>query len=82
MASSILTLFTLTFVILLLVIFAMSLGVILNKRAIKGSCGGIANVPGMEDYNSNCSCSNPCDKKRARMEAQKQEQPILPLSKL
>jgi uncharacterized protein len=37
-----LSLFTLTFAILLIVVLIMAVGVIFNRRAIKGSCGGIA----------------------------------------
>lgn len=60
--------FLLTFLIFSLVAFGMSLGVILNKRELKGSCGGLGNIPGVS---GDCSCSNPCEKKKARM---KQEQ--------
>ena len=56
--------FILAFVIFSLVALGMSLGVILNGREIKGSCGGIGNITGEK---SNCSCSNPCEKKKARM---------------
>ena len=68
------TLFLITFFVLLLAILAMSVGVMFSGRAIKGSCGGIANVPGMEDYNKNCSCSNPCEKRLARMEAEQKKE--------
>ena len=54
-----------TFVLLLLVVSGMALGVIFSDREIKGSCGGIANVPGMDK--PNCTCKNPCDKRKARM---------------
>ena len=56
--------FILAFLIFSLVAIGMSLGVILNGREIKGSCGGIGNITGEK---SNCSCSNPCEKKKARM---------------
>ena len=56
--------FLLTFLILCLVAFGMSLGVILNNKELKGSCGGLANIPGVS---GDCSCSNPCEKKKARM---------------
>ena len=56
--------FLLTFLILCLVAFGMSLGVILNNRELKGSCGGLGNIPGIS---GDCSCSNPCEKKKARM---------------
>ena len=56
--------FLLTFLILCLVALGMSLGVILNNRELKGSCGGLGNIPGIS---GDCSCSNPCEKKKARM---------------
>ena len=40
------------------------MGVLLNNRELKGSCGGLSNIPGIKD---DCSCSNPCDKRKARM---------------
>lgn len=60
--------FLLTFLILCLVAFGMSLGVILNNKALKGSCGGLGNIPGIS---GDCSCSNPCEKKKARMQQEK-----------
>lgn len=57
--------FLLTFLILCLVAFGMSLGLILNKRELKGSCGGLGNIPGVSN---DCSCSNPCEKRKARMQ--------------
>jgi len=69
--------FLITFLIFTLVAFGMSLGLILNKRELKGSCGGLGNIPGVS---SDCSCSNPCEKKKARMKQQAenevQESPI------
>jgi len=59
--------FLLSFVIFSLVAFGMSLGLILNNRELKGSCGGLGNVPGI---GGDCSCSNPCEKKKARMKAE------------
>lgn len=64
-------LFLLTFLILGLAIFGMALGVILNKRELKGSCGGLSNIPGMEK--SNCSCSNPCEKRKARLQQEQEK---------
>ena len=58
------TVFLLTFLILCLVAFGMSLGLILNNRELKGSCGGLGNIPGIS---GDCSCSNPCEKKKAKM---------------
>ncbi|PID46179.1 MAG: hypothetical protein CSB47_05585 [Proteobacteria bacterium] len=59
------SIFLLSFVIFALVAFGMSLGVILNKRELKGSCGGLGNIPGVS---SDCSCSKPCEKKKARLQ--------------
>ena len=56
--------FIIAFIVFSLVALGMSLGVILNGRELKGSCGGIGNITGAS---SDCSCSNPCDKKKARM---------------
>ncbi len=60
-------LFFITFVILLLAGLGMATGLLLNKRELKGSCGGLANIPGI---GSDCSCSNPCEKRKARMKAE------------
>lgn len=49
--------FILVFLIMLLVVVAMSIGVIVGNSKIEGSCGGIANIDGLK---SNCSCKNPC----------------------
>nr|VFK04917.1 MAG: hypothetical protein BECKH772B_GA0070898_105041 [Candidatus Kentron sp. H]VFK05158.1 MAG: hypothetical protein BECKH772A_GA0070896_105111 [Candidatus Kentron sp. H]VFK08383.1 MAG: hypothetical protein BECKH772C_GA0070978_105071 [Candidatus Kentron sp. H] len=39
-----------SFVIVVIAVAGMAIGVLLSgaKRCIKGSCGGIANLPGME----------------------------------
>ena len=58
-----LTVFLATFVIFLLVIFGMSLGVIVKRKALQGSCGGIAAL-GMEKV---CNCPEPCDARKKRI---------------
>ena len=42
--------FLISFVVVLIAVLAMAVGVLLGgeKRCIKGSCGGIASMPGME----------------------------------
>lgn len=67
--------FLLTFAIFVLVIFAMSLGWIIKRKSIQGSCGGISSL-GMEKV---CDCPEPCDarKKRIAREAQRQQNRIL-----
>ena len=56
--------FIAAFIVFTLVALGMSVGVIFNNRELKGSCGGLGNIPGVSN---DCSCSNPCDKKKARM---------------
>jgi len=56
--------FLFTLLVLFLAFFGMSLGVIFANKELKGSCGGLSNIPGMK---SDCSCSAPCEKRKARM---------------
>ena len=71
-----LTVFIATFVIFALVIFGMSLGYLVKRKSIQGSCGGISAL-GLEKV---CDCPEPCDarKKRLAREAQRQQRRILP----
>ncbi|MDU8925535.1 (Na+)-NQR maturation NqrM [Pasteurellaceae bacterium LIM206] len=50
-------LFIITFAIFILVIFGMSIGYIIKKKTIKGSCGGISAL-GLKKV---CDCEEPCD---------------------
>ncbi|MGM1332034.1 (Na+)-NQR maturation NqrM, partial [Klebsiella michiganensis] len=52
-----LTVFVATFVIFALVILGMSLGYLIKRKSIQGSCGGISSL-GMEKV---CDCPEPCD---------------------
>lgn len=56
-------LFLVTFSIFVLVILGMSLGYIFNKKAIKGSCGGISAL-GLEKA---CDCEEPCDNLKSKV---------------
>ena len=38
--------FFITFIILIIVILGMAIGVIMGKKALKGSCGGLSKVMG------------------------------------
>jgi len=58
--------FLASFIVLALATLGMALGVLLNNRELKGSCGGLGNIPGAT---GSCSCANPCEKKKARMRA-------------
>ncbi|CNI19441.1 (Na+)-NQR maturation NqrM [Yersinia mollaretii] len=66
-----LTVFIASFVFFLLVIAAMSLGYIVKRKTLQGSCGGIGAL-GMEKV---CDCPEPCDarKKRLAKEAARQK---------
>ncbi|AJJ65219.1 (Na+)-NQR maturation NqrM [Yersinia aldovae] len=66
-----LTTFIASFVFFLLVIGGMSLGYIVKRKTLQGSCGGIGAL-GMEKV---CDCPEPCDsrKKRLAKEAARQK---------
>lgn len=55
--------FIAVFVIMLVVVLAMSVGFLAQRKSISGSCGGISAL-GMEKA---CDCKDPCDDKKARM---------------
>ena len=61
--------FILTLGFFLVVVFAMAIGYIVQKKTLSGSCGGLASV-GIEKA---CDCDKPCAKRLAREsnEAQK-----------
>ena len=54
--------FILAFVLFVIVAIAMSLGYLLQRKAIAGSCGGL----GALGINKACDCPEPCDRKKAR----------------
>lgn len=54
--------FIASFVVFLLVIAAMSIGYIFNKKSINGSCGGLASV----GIDKECDCPEPCDNRKKR----------------
>lgn len=66
-----LTVFVASFLLFLLVIFGMSLGYLLRRKVLQGSCGGITAL-GIEKV---CECPEPCDarKKRLAKEALRRE---------
>ena len=41
-------LFIITFVVFILVMLAIAVGVLINNRAIKGSCGGLNDIEGLK----------------------------------
>ena len=56
-------LFLITFFTMLVVILMMSIGYIIQRKKIKGSCGGISDL-GLEKV---CDCEEPCDKRKELM---------------
>lgn len=62
--------FILAFVFFLVVAVAMSLGFILQRKAIAGSCGGL----GALGIDKACDCPEPCDRKKARLEREEARQ--------
>ncbi len=55
--------FIAAFVVLLLFFVLMSIGYIVKKKAVAGSCGGLGAL-GIEKA---CDCDEPCDKRKAKM---------------
>ncbi|AJI95327.1 hypothetical protein BD65_2765 [Yersinia ruckeri] len=59
-----LTVFIASFVFFLLVIGGMSIGYVIKRKTLQGSCGGISTL-GMDKV---CDCPEPCDSRKKRME--------------
>ncbi|GGI77173.1 (Na+)-NQR maturation NqrM [Shewanella gelidii] len=55
--------FFVTFGLLITTVLLMSVGYIVKRRSINGSCGGLASV-GVDKV---CNCPEPCSKRKARM---------------
>ncbi len=64
------TTFLLTFVFFLVVVVAMAVGYIFQKKSISGSCGGLGAL-GIEKA---CDCPEPCDRRKKRMEREAKQQ--------
>ncbi|MEM0909803.1 MAG: (Na+)-NQR maturation NqrM [Pseudomonadota bacterium] len=56
--------FIFAFIFFLLMVLAMAVGYIFQKKSISGSCGGLGAL-GVEKA---CDCPEPCDRKKARVE--------------
>lgn len=56
--------FILAFIFFLVVVVAMSVGYIFQKKSIAGSCGGL----GALGIDKACDCPEPCDRKKMRLE--------------
>ena len=62
--------FILAFAFFLLMVSAMAIGFILQRKTIAGSCGGL----GALGISKACDCPEPCDRKKARMEREEKRQ--------
>lgn len=49
-----------------LALSGMAIGVLLGGKPIKGSCGGVNTIKGLEN---SCGCDNPCEAKKLRIAA-------------
>jgi hypothetical protein len=59
--------FLFTFGLLLVVVSAMAVGFIVQRKTISGSCGGL-DALGIEKA---CDCENPCEKRQQRLAKEK-----------
>ena len=70
--------FFITFCVFLLAMIAMSIGVILGNRAIKGSCGGLNDIDGLDGACDICEIKEQCTRRRkAQREALENEEKAL-----
>ena len=60
--------FVLAFLIFMIVMVAMAVGVIVNDRAIKGSCGGLNDIEGLSGACDICEGKKVCKRRQQRME--------------
>lgn len=58
-----LTLFIISFIFFLLITIGMSLGYLVKRKSLQGSCGWITGL-GMEKI---CDCPEPCDSRKKRL---------------
>jgi uncharacterized protein len=65
------TIFLVTFLVMGIAILAMAVGVLVGRRPIGGSCGGLERL-GLE---CDAGCDKPCPERLARMQSHSREQP-------
>ncbi|AQS39399.1 hypothetical protein Sps_04296 [Shewanella psychrophila] len=61
--------FIAAFVVLLLFFLLMSIGYIVKRTAVAGSCGGL----GALGIDKACDCDDPCDNRKEKMAAEEDE---------
>ena len=63
------TIFLVTFLVMVIVILAMAVGVMLGRRPIGGSCGGLERL-GLE---CDAGCDKPCPERLVRLQSPSKE---------
>lgn len=63
------TIFLVTFLVMSIAILAMAVGVLVGRRPIGGSCGGLERI-GLE---CDAGCDKPCPERLARIQSQGRE---------
>jgi hypothetical protein len=54
----------LSFIVFAIVMAGMAIGVIVNNRAIKGSCGGLNDIDGLEGACDICEVKEQCKRRK------------------
>lgn len=62
--------YILTFALLVIVVIAMAVGYIVQRKTIAGSCGGLDAI-GIEKA---CDCDTPCERRKERLRKEKEWQ--------
>jgi len=62
-ADMMIKVFIATFILFLVAFLGMSLGYVIKRKSIQGSCGGLSSI-GVEKV---CDCPEPCDARKKRM---------------
>ena len=62
--------FIFTFIILIVVVAAMAIGYMVQRKTIAGSCGGLGAL-GIEKA---CDCDTPCEKRQQRLKKEQEWQ--------
>ena len=63
------TIFLVTFLVMGIAILAMAVDVLVGRRPIGGSCGGLKRI----DLECDAGCDKPCPERLARMQSQGRE---------
>jgi hypothetical protein len=63
--------FILTFIVFIIATLGLCAGVLMGRKGIQGSCGGLNNIPGLEK--ACAACDKPCKNKRRNANSTKAE---------